>query len=649
MDLDGLLSPLLPGYEPRAEQSRMAGAVLDALQSSGRLVVEAGTGTGKSLAYLIPLAMYALDGEKRAVVSTYTKALQRQLFEKELPFLREKLFGSLRYALAMGSENYLCLRRLDQARRYGLFTEDAEEVEALLEWAASTETGLRGDIPRGMGVGAGLWRRAAREPDLCQGRQCGFSRRCFYQKAKAAERQSHILVVNHHLYFAHVASGGKVLPAFDAAVFDEAHELEGVASGYLGVELSDYKLRYFFDGLLSGQGKGLLPRLKWLDGADFRSLAAMCEAARDASARFFGEVAERAGEAQKLRIREKGFVEDILSAPLMALSAELDSLARASSDEEERAEITALSGRFRASAEALSDILGQGLDGHVYWVERGARAVKLCASPVEVSGFGVFDALEAAVFTSATLSAGGSLSYIKERLGLGGARELLLESPFNYMEQALLYMPRDLEEPGRAGFEEAVIKRVGEILAITGGRTLVLFTSHGLLNRAAGALADRGVEILAQGDSDSYGLLEEFRKNGGSAIFGTHTFWQGVDVPGDALECVVITKLPFAVPDEPMVEARMEALRSRGLNPFTRYQLPQAILLLRQGFGRLIRTGTDRGVVAILDSRMYAKSYGREFLKSLPACKIAVSLAEAAAFLRGEAAPRGETASPRRR
>jgi len=631
-EFDEILSPALPGYEPRPGQALMARAVGETLRDGKRLMVEAGTGTGKSLAYLIPLAEFSLKHEIRAVVSTHTKALQRQLIEKDLPFVRDRVFGELRFALCLGSENYLCLRRLEQARDHGLFTEDTDALAALMDWAEATEDGVR------EATSPELWRKVCRESDLCMGRHCRHAGRCFYQKARRAERQSHILVANHHLYFADLSTGRKALPPFGLAVFDEAHELEDVAAEHLGVEVSNMRIRHVLGGILSPQGKGLLLRLRWLKQGEFAEIASLVNSMRAKSETFFGGISPGPAK-QSVRLRQKGFAEDTLSDGLDGLSLKLLALQKQSRDEEERKELGASAQRCAAAAEALRAILMQELPGHVYRVERAGRVVRLAATPVEVAGSNIFGDLDAAVFTSATLSAGGDFAYMKERLGLQDARGLLIESHFDYGRQAALYIASDLPEPNTPEFQEKAVERTGEILAITGGRTLVLFTSHSMLRMAADAVSAPGMKILRQGDAESYRLVEMFRASEDAAIFGTYTFWQGIDVPGDALGCVIITKLPFAVPDEPVAEARMEHLQRQGRDPFHHYQVPRAAIMLKQGFGRLIRTSTDRGVVAILDPRIASRPYGKILLASLPQSGRCASLEEMREFL----CPAGET------
>jgi ATP-dependent DNA helicase DinG len=608
----------------------MCEAVSDALRGGSRLLVEAGTGTGKSFAYLIPLIEHALKSEERAVVSTYTKALQRQLVEKDLPFIKERLYPHLRFALGLGSENYLCLRRLDQARDRGLFTEDADEVEALARFAARSESGLREGQP------LALWRKVAREADLCLGRECRHFERCFYYRARAEQRRSHILVVNHHMYFAHLGSGLNLLPPFETAVFDEAHEVEDVAATYMSTEAANLRLFGLLGAVLSARGTGVAGRLRWIQPADLQHLGALVTTVRLKAEEFFVAAGRRLG-AVAVRIREPEFVPDTLSEHLDRLGAALDALGRAAPEDDDAKDLAALGARARDAAGALRAILGQTLgEEFVYWGEQAGRSVRLVATPVSVANLKVFEPLKAAVLTSATLSTGGGFTYIKERLGLESAREMLVPAHFDYRSQAALYIARDMPDPRSEEFEPRAIARIGEILELAGGATLVLFTSHAFMNRAHEALASAlpAMRIGRQGEAESYELVERFRRGELSALFGTQTFWQGIDVPGEALRCVVITKLPFAAPDDPVVEARLERLKKDGRDPFRNYQVPRAAILLKQGFGRLIRSAGDRGLVAVLDSRIVTRNYGKYFLRSLPDVPLIERLADAAPLLR---------------
>ena len=625
IDLNSILAPHLPGYEPRAGQAQMASEVERALLNKRHLIVEAGTGTGKSLAYLVPLVRYTVEGEYRAVVSTYTKALQRQLTEKDLPFIKSEVEPNLRFALAFGSENYLCLRRFERMKAQDdLFGENTSVIDKLLEWAGQTRDGLR------EGSGGPLWGEVMRESDNCHGRDCREFIRCFYQKSRERLRQSHIIVVNHHLYFANVATGGHLLPNFQAAVFDEAHELEDVAADYLGVEFSNMRLNHLFNSIESRRGKGILRRLKWLEPSDLKRVRALAGSARSKSGEFFKAFSEKFTEPTT-RIKEAGALKDVVSESIVALALELKGLAGAcpGSKEELRRDLLALVRRCEALSGSVRALLGQELEGHVYWAENsGRRYLGLVGTPIDIGGMKVFSSLESAVYTSATLATGGTFDFVRERLGLYDAEALLLPSPFNYKEQARLYIGADLPPPNSPPFEGEVVSRISEILEITRGRTLVLFTSHSLLRRAAEDIYVEGVEILRQGEADSYQLVEELRSGENTALFGTYTFWQGIDVPGDALKYVVIARLPFAVPDEPVAEARMELLERLGRDPFRDYSLPRAAITLKQGFGRLIRSSTDTGTVCILDSRIATRQYGKYFMDSLPKIKIITELAD---------------------
>lgn len=630
----------LEGFELRPEQEEMAMAVSVALNTGKHLIVEAGTGVGKSLAYLIPLTEWVLDikngeesGQMRAVVSTYTKALQQQLVEKDLPFLRNNIFNGMRFALCIGSENYVCLRRLKQAKTHSLFEPDeAVQVSNLFKWADRTIGGTRAEVD----IPHKLWQKVCRESDVCYGRECRHSNECFYQRAKAEERRAHILVTNHHLFFAHVASGWNVLPSFGPVVFDEAHELEDVAADYLGVEVSNYKLKNLLDAILSPQGKGLVSRLGWLLPSLYREIFMAVDGVRKDGEIFFSTLSEKLEGSSTLRVHEKGFISKDLADSLIRLSEEMKIIRESSNNEEEEKEITALILRCEALSLSLRFILDQELENHVYWLEKDNKRLRFVATPLDIASMlraDVFDIVKPAILTSATLATGEGFAYIQERLGLSDAKTLLLDSPFDYKKQALLYVPSDIGEPKSEFFEGDLINRINDILAITMGRTLVLFTSYSLLLKVYNSIRIPGLRLLMQGEMDSYRLLQEFRKDEHAVLCGTYTFWQGIDVPGDALQCVVITKLPFAVPDEPVIEARLEVLNREGRNPFYNYQIPKAAILLKQGFGRLIRTRTDKGVVVILDSRLMTRRYGMQFIKSLPRCKITASMDDIGRFL----------------
>lgn len=630
-----VISKALDGYESRPEQIEMAAAVDNALSEKNHLIVEAGTGVGKSLAYLLPLIQWVLNNKsdyRKAVVSTYTKALQRQLVEKELPFLKDKVFSELRFALCLGSENYLCLRRLEKTKTLGLFDESEMEIKSILKWAKRTSAGIRSEID----IPAYTWQKVCRESDICFGKDCIKYDLCFYQKAKAKERMSHILVTNHHLFFANVVSGWNVIPHFNACVFDEAHELEDVAADYLGVEVSNLKLKYLLDSIFSQHGKGLLLHLKWLRQDILTEIKGMIGMVRMRGEAFFNEINRILSESSTKRIYEKGFIEDNLSETLSYLGGHLKMLKESSEDEEEQKNIYAHALRCDAFSLSLKYILEQKLENHAYWAERDGRRLRIAATPIDVASIlktQVFDLISPAILSSATLSTNGGFDYIKQRIGLSEAKCLLLHSPFNYKEQSLIYISDDIVEPNSKDFEESLISRLRDILNVMMGRTLVLFTSYKLLTTAYNDIEISGLRLLRQGDMDNYNLIKEFRSHSNAALFGTYTFWQGIDIPGDDLQCVIITKLPFSVPDEPVIQARMEALSRIGKKPFYEYQVPQAVILLKQGFGRLIRTRKDRGVVAILDSRVMTKGYGRQFLKALPDSKITTSLDDVRQFI----------------
>jgi len=619
-------------YEHRSQQLRMAEAVEKALVAKTHLIVEAGTGVGKSLAYLVPLVQWARIEGCRAVVATYTKALQQQLVQKDLPFLKTVL-GDFRYALCVGGENYLCLRRFDQLRMGDLYEQNEREaLNRLFTWSTMTRTGLRSELD--VEPGYALWAKVSRQADLCFGKDCSFHRDCYYLKAKVIEQQAQILVANHHLFFADMATGGNVLPQYRAVVFDEAHQVEDVATDYLGMEITNFSVRYLLDTLLSQRTrKGLLTRLT-IQSGEVQLLRGMVEGLRVIADNFFLNLHPLLHKDPALRIRQRYIVPDILSAPLSELKDALLSLD--ADTHEEELEVKAFANRAHSMAAAVRINLEQSAEGFVYWAERENMRYRLVASPIDVAATlrdNLFGKTETIVLTSATLSAAGSFTYIKNRLGLDAPQELLLDSPFDFEKQALLYIAPGLDNQQASGYQERFDAELHSVLTITKGRTLVLFTSYGQLRKSAETMRQElpDLGILCQGEMPSYRLIEQFKAVPRAVLFGTASFWQGIDIPGDALQCVVIAKLPFAVPDEPIIEARMERLK----NPFREFQIPQATLLFRQGFGRLIRTKTDRGAVAVLDSRIMTKNYGRSFLKSIPKCRITDEREEFRKFFEG--------------
>ena len=606
-------------YEHRPQQIEMAAAVEKSLRDKSHLIVEAGTGVGKSLAYLVPLVLWTREENCRAVVATYTKALQQQLVDKDLPFLKNVL-GDFRYALCVGGENYLCLRRFDYLCIGNLYEQnEIEPLNRLFAWSTMTRTGLRSELD--IEPPPGLWAKACRQTDLCFGKDCSYYKDCFYLKAKSIEQQAHILVANHHLFFADMATGGNVLPQYKAVVFDEAHQVEDVATDYLGVEVTNFSVKYLLDTLLSQRTrKGLLTRLTVQD-ADAQILRGMVDGLRVISDNFFLNLHPLLSKEAALRIRQRKIVPDILSEPLMELRDSLLELTVESQEEE--LEVKAFAARAQALASAVRINLDQSAEGFVYWAERENMRYRLVASPIDVADTlreNLFGKADTVILTSATLSAAGAFTYVKNRLGLDAPTELQLDSPFDFENQALLYIATGLDDQQASGYQERFDAELKSVLTITQGRTLVLFTSYGQLRKSAETLRKELPELgfLCQGEMPAYRLIEQFKTLPSAVLMGTASFWQGIDIPGEALQCVVIAKLPFAVPDEPIVEARMERLK----NPFFEYQVPQATLLFRQGFGRLIRTKTDRGAVAVLDSRIMTKNYGKWFLKSIPKCRI---------------------------
>lgn len=655
----GICSKQLPGYEHRPQQVLMAKAVCRAFNEGEVLLAEAGTGTGKSLAYLVPAVLWCAKNCDRTVVSTHTKNLQDQLFLKDIPFLRDALGVPFEAALIKGRGNYLCRRRWERLFRDGLSEIGRHERRLLLYlvlWAQETETG---DIEEHAGFPwRGLWGKLCSEAGSCLGNGCPFHEACFVASARRRALGSHVVVVNHSLVFSDLAAEHSVLGEYRNVIFDEAHTLEKVASQHLGRELSPWRLRSLISKLQGEGESGLLPVL----GAELKAsevparsailgkvgeLVALCGNVMEAGERFFGEIAGRLPDpgpyGAKVRIRDGRFFEEVqehlerllcglrdLQEGLNLLGGWLDEVSDA---EEWRAELEGARDALGELAEDLKFVTEVGRDEFVYWAELPpgeGREVKLCSAPLDVAPFleDFYGKMRTVVMTSATLSVGGDFGYMVGRLGLDGfqagrVRTLRVGSPFDYEGQVLVCVPTFLPSPKEEGYEEAVEEVLRALTLEVRRGTLALFTSHRMLREVHSSLreelGDEGVLLLGQGlDGPRSFLAKRFREEVGSVLLGTDSFWEGVDVPGEALEVLVIVRLPFSVPTEPLVEAKCERLRMEGRDPFWEHSLPEAVIKFRQGFGRLVRHSNDRGVVVILDGRAVRSKYGRKFLDSLP-------------------------------
>jgi ATP-dependent DNA helicase DinG len=610
----GSLARALRDYEERPAQQRLAGAVERVLHEGGVLLAEAGTGTGKTLAYLLP----AVELGRRVVVSTGTKNLQEQLLHKDLPLLARALGRDLSVAVMKGRGNYLCLLRYRSFAQAGSFRrlEEIPVFRAVEAWAPRTATGDRaevGDLPDTVD----FWREISAASENCIGQSCPEFQACWVTKMRQEALAADVVVVNHHLLCADLAvkdgTFGEVIPEYDTVILDEAHLLEDVATQYFGSQVSSHK----FEDLCRDVEREL--RAARLDARD---VLAEVESLRLRADRLFKTLS--LGRGRRLGPSWMGPQEAEESS---ATLARLEGLRTAILALTERPEpLTALAGRAQGLATETAFVLRAEEDSHVYFVETRGRGVFVRATPIDVSERLrelLFGRVRAAVLTSATLAVDGGFSYLKQRLGLEDARELLLSSPFDFARQAVLYVPRRMPDPRAPTFVERATAEIARLLAISEGRAFVLFTSYAHMNAVAERLAgDVPYPILMQGEAPKAALLDLFRRTPHAVLLATASFWQGVDVVGEQLSCVIIDKLPFASPSDPIVAARIERLRHRGGNPFSDYQVPVAVLMLKQGLGRLIRSRADKGILAVLDSRLVEKSYGRTFLDSLPPARV---------------------------
>lgn len=647
----GPVARAIKNFEPRAEQGEMADAVYKAVSGRTHLIAEAGTGVGKSLAYLIPAALWAVRNKKKVVVATHTKALQAQLVKKDLPVVKAILAEQglpLNYFLLMGSANYLCLSRLERAGKFGeeLFDEDGSKgaIAELAAWTKLASSGCRPEIP--LNIPQRVWEEVCRDSDTCLGRKCPFQQECFYRKEVAQAKAADIIVANQHLFFA-----GMPIPAFDAVIFDEAHNLEDVASAFMGFSLTDRKVKRLLDDIFNPKsGKGLAKRLKTPPANWLPDIKQAVSDASFASKTFFHDIEEKLGlgtfaaktPAKAVRVRKAGIAENTLSKPLIALAGLLSDAMGHSSASAEEAELKGYWIRCLGLAAHASAFLECKDADSAYWGEISSSkrfpVISLNMSPVDVAEYlrtELFGNDYPVILTSATLAVDSSFQMIRTRLGIDKAAELLLDSPFDYRQQAVIYVPQTIPDPAEAqAYEAALIEECFRISAAVSGGIFLLFTGWQILDKAHKALERRlgGRPLFRQGDKLPQQLLADFRRAGNGVLFATDTFWQGVDVQGPALSCVVIARLPFISPDSPLEEARQEWMSARGINVFNEYSLPKAVVKFRQGFGRLIRSKNDFGAVVVLDPRIRTRRYGPKFLRSIPKCFQVSSLNELKAF-----------------
>jgi ATP-dependent DNA helicase DinG len=638
----GLLSRTHPAYEFRRGQLQMAQAVEQALEERRHLIVEAGTGTGKTLAYLMPV----IRSGKRVIISTGTKNLQEQLFHKDIPFLEQALFPEGNRKLSVcymkGRNNYLCRKKLYDLTGQPVLSglDEIEQYRAIAAWEQTTASGDRAELAS-LPEASALWHKLDARADTCLGQKCSSWDKCFITEMHRRATESDIIIVNHHLFFADLAikqqadgaPDAGILPDAGAVIFDEAHELEDVAGNYFGISVSAARLEE-----LCRDVEASLQRNRMYTAG----LSGALKSLRERSGFFFSLLPEGEGrfafENRREFLEENGDEFVGLQQSLVRLNSEIEGLPS------KPEEVFAFTRRAQELHVQLGFLMENEDKNTVFWIERRRAGreksnVSIQATPIDVGPVlreALWSRLESSVLTSATLAVGGGFEYIRQRLGVEHARELVLPSHFDYQNQALLYVPLDLPDPRTPQFAVKAADRIRKLLEITRGRAFVLFTSYAQMRDIhQRLLGEVEFPMLLQGDAPKNALLEEFRLTPNCVLFATASFWQGVDVQGEQLSCVIIDRLPFAVPSDPVVAARVKAIDAEGGNAFFQYQVPAAVITLKQGFGRLIRSLHDRGLLALLDNRILKKAYGRVFVESLPNYRRTTELGKVEEFFGG--------------
>lgn len=636
---DGLIAKFHDQYEHRPGQIKMAEEIVKAFEEKRHLIVEAGTGTGKTLAYLVPAVAAALATKKRVVISTGTKNLQEQLMEKDIPFLQSVLPKKFTAAYMKGRSNYACLYRIAKAENQPILDglDEMDHFDQVRRWAATTTVGDRRELTN-LPEDLSFWSRINARSEICLGQKCPDFEPCFITRMRNRAEDADIVVVNHHLFFADLSvrgnQYGRVIPDYTAVIFDEAHLIEDIAADYFGVQISNFQI----DELV--RDSDTLPITDAVVTRELTKIAAKIVGLaeqfwlRFTQARFDGRY-PLLEDAFSYRTTKGDTTPTQLGEAYAALDEALGRLTTAIDPFMDTIpEVESLVRRAKQTRADLDFVVHQAERNYVYWLERRGKGIFLRASPVDVSELlrgKLFEKVETCILTSATLSSGGSFNFIRERLGLDTAKTNVLHasSSFDYENQAIVYLPKAMPDPRSPEFTQLAAGEIVKILQVTDGRAFVLATSHSSMNALYELVSSRvGFPCFVQGSMSKTGLLDKFRETPNAVLFATASFWQGVDVQGEQLSCVIIDKLPFAVPTDPIVAARSRFIEENGGRSFFEYSVPQAVISLKQGIGRLIRSRTDRGVIAILDPRLRTKSYGRDFLTSLPRMRITSDLAD---------------------